>query len=204
MASAPPEPPSPTMTATLGDPEHEARVGGARDRLGLAAFFRVDSRPGAGGVDERDDRQVELVGKLHQPDGLAIALGPRHAKIVYEPRGGVFALLMADDADRLAAKPPEAADDRGVLGELAVAAERGEFGDQPFDIIAEMRAVLHPSDLNLLPRRQRRVEVGERLGGPASSLATSSLRTGELLFSASARSSSTRASISATGVSKLK
>ena len=124
MASAPPEPPSPTMTATLGVPKREAGVGRARDRLRLSALLGVDAGPGAGGVDQRDDRQVEAVGKLHQPRRLAIALGPRHAEIVGEPARGVVALLVADHADRLAAEPPEAADDRGVLAEGAVAGER--------------------------------------------------------------------------------
>ena len=52
-------------------PQRQADVGGARDRFGLAALFGVDARPGAGGVDQRDDRQIEAVGELHQPRRLA-------------------------------------------------------------------------------------------------------------------------------------
>ena len=43
----------------------------------------------------------------------------------------LVALLLAEHADRLAAKAAEAADDRLVLGELAVAGERRELGDEP-------------------------------------------------------------------------
>ena len=115
------------MTATLGEPSDRLGVGGARDRLGLAALLGVDARPGAGGVDQRDDRQVEPVGELHQPRRLAIALGPRHAEIVLEPARRIVALLVAHHADRLAAKAAEAADDRRVLAELPVAGERREI-----------------------------------------------------------------------------
>ena len=65
----------------------------------------------------------------------------------------------------LAAKPSEPADDRGVLAELAVAGQRREVLDQALDVVAEMRPALDARDLGLLPRRQRRVEIGERLGG---------------------------------------
>ena len=82
MASAPPEPPSPTITATLGTPSDRRHVGRAGDRLGLAALLGVDAGKGAGGVDQRNDRQAEAVGEFHQPRRLAIAFGARHAEIV--------------------------------------------------------------------------------------------------------------------------
>ena len=64
-----------------------------------------------------------------------------------------------------AAEAPEAADDRRVLGELAVAGERREVLDQALDVIVEMGPALDARDLGFLPRGQRRVEFGERLGG---------------------------------------
>ena len=104
--------------------EIEAGLGRARDRLGLAALLGVDAGIGAGGVDQRQHRNVETVGHLHQPHRLAVALRPRHAEIVLEPALGGRALLVADDADALAAEAAEAADDRLVVAELAVAGER--------------------------------------------------------------------------------
>src|SRR6185503_11516947 len=74
-------------------------------------------------------------------------------------------LLVADDADALAGKAPEAADDRLVLAVLAVAGERGEIGDQRRDVIEAMRPLRMPRHLRLLPRRQRAVEFLERLRG---------------------------------------
>ena len=91
----------------VGRAEREARVDRARDRLGLAALLRLDAGT-VGGVDERDHRQVEPVGELDQADCLAIAFRPGHAEIVLEPAFGVVALLLADDADRLALEPAEA------------------------------------------------------------------------------------------------
>ena len=114
----------------VGHAELEAGFGRARDGLGLAALLGADAGIGAGGVDQRDHRHVEAVGHLHQPHRLAVALRPRHAEIVLEPALGVGALLVADDADALAAEAAEAADDRVVLAELAVAGERREIGDQ--------------------------------------------------------------------------
>ena len=68
--------------------EIEAGLGRARDRLGLAALLGVDAGIGAGGVDQRQHRDVEAVGHLHQPHRLAVALRPRHAEIVLEPALG--------------------------------------------------------------------------------------------------------------------
>ena len=68
-------------------------------------------------------------------DRLAVALGPRHAEIVPDAGLGVGALLLADDADRLAAEAAEAADDGLVLAEFAVAGERREILDQPGAVV---------------------------------------------------------------------
>jgi len=51
-----------------------------------------------------------------------------------------LALFLADQAHRAPAKAPEAADDRLVLGEFAVAGQRREILDQAFDVIVEVRA----------------------------------------------------------------
>src|SRR5258705_21832 len=69
----------------VGYAERQARLGRARDRLGLPALLGADAGIGALGVDQRDDRYAETVGHPHQPYRLAIAFGPRHAEIVLEP-----------------------------------------------------------------------------------------------------------------------
>src|SRR5216683_340724 len=66
---------------------------------------------------------------------------PRHAEIMLEPAFGRRALLVADHAYALAAKAAEAADNRRVLAELAVARERLEIGEQLGDIVEAMRAL---------------------------------------------------------------
>ena len=99
MASAPPLPPSPMTTATIGVAQagHHAEV--ARDGLGLAALLGADARVGARRVDEGDDRLAELLGQLHQPQRLAVALGVRHAEVARDLLLRVAALLVADDHD---------------------------------------------------------------------------------------------------------
>jgi hypothetical protein len=78
---------------------------------------------------------------------------------------GGGALLLADDANALAAEAAEAADQRFVLTELAVAGERGEFGDQCVDVIDQMRPRWPTRHLCLLPRRQVGIQIDQRLRG---------------------------------------
>ena len=78
---------------------------------------------------------------------------------------GVVALLLAHHADRLAAEAAEAADDGLVLGEFAVAGERGELGDQPGAVIDEMRPLGMAGHKGLLPGRQLAIEILQGLGG---------------------------------------
>ena len=82
-----------------------------------------------------------------------------------EPALGGRALLLADDADALAAEAAEAADDRLVVAELAVAGERHEVGDQRADIVEAVRPLGMAGDLGLLPGRELGIEVLERLRG---------------------------------------
>jgi hypothetical protein len=64
---------------------------------------------GAGRVDQRDHRQAEPVGQVHQAHRLAVALGPGHAEIPFDPGCRVVALLVADHDHRRSsnrASPP--------------------------------------------------------------------------------------------------
>ena len=165
MAMAPPEPPSPMMTATLGTPNSQASFGRARDCLGLPAFLRADARIGARGIDQRQHRNTEMIRHVHEPGGLAVTFRSRHAEIVLETAVGVGALFLADDADALTAEAAEAADDGGVVAEAAVAGERDEIADELTDIVEAVRPLRMPRHLRLLPRRQARIELLERLAG---------------------------------------
>jgi hypothetical protein len=84
---------------------------------------------------------------------------------VLEAAFGVAALLVADDDDAPPVEIAEAGDDCGVLGKFAIAGERREFLDELADVVVEMRAIGMTSDLGLLPRRQPRVDLLQRLGG---------------------------------------
>ena len=68
------------------------------------------SREEAGHVDERDKRDVEGVAGANEPRGLVRRVDVEHAC--------ERARLVADDADRVAVQPREAADD--VLGPTLV------------------------------------------------------------------------------------
>jgi hypothetical protein len=152
--------------------EAEARLGGARDRLGLAALLGALAGVGAGRVHQRDHRQAEAVGHLHQADRLAVALGAGHAEVALQPRLGVVALLVADHHDGPVVEPCEPADHRVILGEVAVAGERRELGEERVDVVRPMRALRVAGDLGLPPGREVLVELGahgprlgvERLG----------------------------------------
>jgi len=61
------------------------------------------------------------------------------------------ALLVAHDHDRHAAEPPQAADDRLVVGELAVAAQLDELVDQAGDVVLQVRTLGMAGDHGLLP-----------------------------------------------------
>ena len=147
----------------VGHAKRQARIGRARDRLGLSPLLRADAGIGAGGIHDRQHGNAEAIGHLHQPHRLAIAFGARHAEIVLDAALGRVALFLAHHADGLALEAAEAADQRFVLAELAVAGERREFRDQRVDEIGKMRALRMPRHQRLLPRRQVGVEVGQRL-----------------------------------------
>ena len=115
---------------------------------------------------------------------------------------GVVAFLMADQHDPAAAEPAEAADDRLILAEGAVAGQRHEILDQAGDIILEMRPLGMAGDLGLLPGRQLGIGVAQQpLGACPRAGAISASILGSPADAVS-RSSAIRASSSAIGFSK--
>src|SRR4029078_11527684 len=93
----------------------------ATDGLRLAALLGADAGKRARCIDEREQRQAELLGELHQPQRLAITLGPRNAEVAVYLLLGIAAFLMTDDHARRAVEARHAADDRGIVPVAAVA-----------------------------------------------------------------------------------
>src|ERR1700694_3087256 len=121
IARAPPEPPSPVMTATIGvrnllmTPIERAIASAIPRSSHSGPRFRTRH------VDERHHRQPKPLGELHEPDRLAVALGMGHPEVAPDVVLGLGPLLLTDDDDPPAVDPGEAADDRGVVAEEAVA-----------------------------------------------------------------------------------
>ena len=87
------------------------------DRLGLAALFGIDSGVRTGRIDERKQRQTKLLGKLHQAQCLAIALGLAHAEVAQRALFRVATFLVTEQHHRLPIEARHAADDRQVVRE---------------------------------------------------------------------------------------
>src|SRR5918911_234738 len=86
IAMAPPEPPSPMMTATFGTPRLRQR---SVARAMASACPRSSAptpppRRAPRRVDQRDHRHAEALRQVQESDGLAVALWPRHAEIVLD------------------------------------------------------------------------------------------------------------------------
>src|SRR3546814_20526882 len=64
-----------------------------------------------------------------------------------------------------AAKGREAAEDRLIVAKGAIARQRQEIVEQPFDIMFEVRPLGVPRDLRLLPRRQPGIGNAQQLVG---------------------------------------
>ena len=163
IPSAPPEPPSPITVVTIGvwsaDISRRFRaIASETPRSSL-------SRPGIRSrrVDEREDRLVELLGQLHDPECLAIALRARHPEIAPDLLLRVATLLVADHRHGASAQEPETRHDRGVVGEGAVAAPLHEIADQDAHVVEGERAVWMPRDERLLPGRQVLVDLAGEL-----------------------------------------
>ena len=141
--------------------ERQAGGGRARDGLGLASLLGADAGIGAGSVHQRQKRDLETVGKLHQAHRLAVAFRPHRAEIVLDAACRVRALLLADHRHRLAAEAGEAADDRLIVAEIAVAGQGREITEQALDVVDAMRPVGMAGDLHLLPGGKCLVEVAQ-------------------------------------------
>ena len=119
--------------ATLaGDDRHDRRAqaghqrDGAGDGLGDATFLGLRSGVRARDVHERDDRQPEPLGQLHDAHRLAVPLRVGHPEVAPDVLVGVGPLLLADDRDDPSVDPGEPRDHRLVIAEEAVTMEFDE------------------------------------------------------------------------------
>ena len=152
------------ITLTSGTCSFQAFLGRSRNRLGLAAFFGALARIRAGRVDKRDDRHREPVGKIHQPDRLAVPFRSRHAEVALDPGFRVRPFLVSDDHHRTVIEPCQPAHDRLVVRKVPVSGKRRIFGEQRFDIVLAMRPVGMARNLALPPGVQAFVQLGQHVG----------------------------------------
>ena len=131
----------------------------AADGFGLAALLGLDAGESAGRVHEGEDRQAELLGRLHETQGLAVALGARHAEVAQRALLGVAALLVADDHAGHAIEARQPAHDGLVVGKVPVPVHLDEVGEAVAHIVQRVGALGMARDLGDLPGREVAVDV---------------------------------------------
>src|SRR6185437_17028333 len=95
-------------------------------------------------IDEGNYRHGKFFRQTHQAQCLAIAFGPRHAKITMNIFLGIASLLVADNHDRLTHKSCQAANDGMIIGKIPVAMKLFEVGEEMLDIIERVGALRMP------------------------------------------------------------
>src|SRR5215831_5007296 len=128
------------------------RIQVAPDGLGLASLLGPDARVRAGCINECKQRDTEFLRELHETQRLPEAFGPGHPEVAVELLLGVASLLVAEDHAGLSAKTRDAADDRGIVTERAVAVQLLETREDAVHVIERVRALRMARDLRDLPR----------------------------------------------------
>ena len=136
---------------------HLAQVYG--DGFGHAALLRLHAGERRGRVDEHEDRSREFLGEPHGAKRLAVALRPRVSEVAEDFVLRVAALHVAYEQHGVALVLGETGHDRVVVGKAAIAVDLDKVGEQQLDEIIEARTLRMASDLDALPRGQRRVEI---------------------------------------------
>ena len=104
-----------------------------------------------GGINERQNRNAEFIGQLHESLGLAIAFGSRHAEVALGARGEVATLLMADDHERASLVCRQTTDDGGIVAITTIAVQLDEAGKHVLDIVQRVRPLGMPGQFDLVP-----------------------------------------------------
>ncbi|CDN45526.1 hypothetical protein BN871_HW_00060 [Paenibacillus sp. P22] len=139
--------------------EHSHLAQVARDRLRLAAFLGRIAGISAFRVDEGDDRPLELVGLLHQPQRLAEALRMGTAEEAGDVVLCILAALMADDRHRHSVQLGQAADDRQIVREQPVAVQLQEIREDVMDEVERGRTLMVAGQMHLLGRAELAVHL---------------------------------------------
>ena len=142
-----------------GHAKPHAAIGGTRDGFRLAPLFRVNARIGPRRIHKCDHRNAKAFGQLHESHGLAVALRPRHAKIMLEARLCIGPFFLADHHNRRPPKPSKPADNGIVLSEFPVPCHGHKIGNQPVNISQRMGPFLMPRHQGFLPWRQIGIEI---------------------------------------------
>ena len=144
---------------------HRAQV--PRDRLRLSPLLRADPRVGAGGVDERDEREAELLRELEHTVRLPVPLRVGAPEIAQQILLRVSPLLVSDHHGGAAAEPGEAGDEGAVVAEEPVPGEFDETVRHQAEVVERVGTMRVPRDLDALPGVQvpvdfpaHRVELG--------------------------------------------
>ena len=150
-----------TARAALADHDGDHRALEARhhlqrlrDRLGLATLLGAEPGIRARRVDEANDRALESRREPHEARRFAIALGARHAEVAMDVVLRVAALLVAEHEHFPFIELRDAADDRRIVAEAAIAVELDEVVHQQADVIHHVRPRRMPRELDFLLRRQ--------------------------------------------------
>ncbi len=94
-----------------------------------------------------------MIGETHQPLHFPIALGARHAEVAVHLFFGVGAFVLRDRNDAPSAQFREAADDRGIVAEVAVAVQLVELIERG-DVRRSERTFRMTRHVDALPRRE--------------------------------------------------
>ena len=152
IASAPPEPPSPITTLTIGT----FRLDITNRLRAMASLWPRSSAPIPGyapGVSiSVISGKPNFSARCMSRKRLAVTFGPRHAVVAPHALFRVAAFLMADDDDGLAVEARQAADERMIVGVHAVAVQLLEIGEALVDVVERVRPLRVTRELRDLPR----------------------------------------------------
>ena len=141
MASAPPLPPSPVTTQTIGTSKKDMR----RIDSAMTTPCPRSSASIPGYAPTTSMRVMigpaKLFGLLHQADSFSIPLGMGQAEIAADVLLGIPSLLRADHRDRSPVEEGDAADDRRIVPERPVAVQLDEIVKEEIDIVEGRRTL---------------------------------------------------------------
>src|SRR5208337_4889336 len=111
---------------------------GVCDGFGLPPLFGVNSRVGAVGIDQRENRAAKLLRELHDAKRFAVTLGVRRAEITVDALFHVASLLRADHKNFLAVEARHAANYGGIVAKAAIAVDLAEVGEEALHVVERL------------------------------------------------------------------